>query len=112
MECIYLTKKDGDKIKVITFALAPDSTIYSKFELGTADYINTDELSQIEFGNNSKLGSFILGIGVGTIATIPAVAIMSAAGFGVWQLFILPSIGSIIGTSIGLSSGPDIIKLQ
>jgi len=111
-ECIYLTKKDGDKIKVNTFTLAPDSTIYSKFELGTADYINTDELSQIEFGNNSKLGSFILGIGVGTIATIPAVAIMSAAGFGVWQLFILPSIGSIIGTSIGLSSGPDIIKLQ
>ena len=112
-EDIYLTKKDGDKIKVNTFTLAPDSTIYSKFELGTAEYIKTDELSQIEFRNNSKLGGTCLGIGFGAIATVPALAVLAIAGTGSWQLLIiLPVVGALLGASIGLSSsGPDIINL-
>ena len=112
-ENIYLIKKDGDKIRVNSFALAPDSTLYSEYELGTANYIKTDELSQIEFRNNSKLGGTCLGMGFGAIATVPALAAIAIAGNGAWQLlFIFPAVGAILGASIGLSSGPDIIKLQ
>ncbi len=120
-EDLFLVKKDGDKIKVNAFTLAPDSTIYSKFELGTFGYIKTSELSQIEFRNQSKLGKILLGTGFGAVVALPVSLLMmlifnpNASGdqaMGNLGIFFYTIIGCmLIGSSVGGSSGPDVIKL-
>jgi hypothetical protein len=112
---LILKTKDERKIRVNSFTLSPDSTLYSEFELGTAEYINTAELSQIEFYNYSKLGRTLLGMGFGAVAAFPTILLFTISDrdkTGLeWLLFIIPGLGALVGLAIGTSSGPDIIKL-
>jgi hypothetical protein len=118
---LILKTKDGGKIKVNSFTLSPDSTIYSEFELGTVGYIKTDELSQIEFRSQSKLGKIFLGMGFGAVAALPVSLLMilifnrNATGdqaMGNLGILLYTFIGCVaIGLGIAGESGPDIIKL-
>lgn len=111
-----LKKKNGGEIRVNSFTLSPDSTLYSDFELGTSEYIKTSELSQIEFYRYSKLAKSLLGMGFGAVAVFPTLLLFGhsdhdTAGLEM-LIFIIPGLGALIGLAIGVSSGPDIIKLQ